>query len=271
MLSRFAFLSLFTIFLFCSNAYFVKYDTYLKNTIPKSLFFSDDKFEFKFLPVPNGIEFTIKNISGLTAFLIWNRSYFIDPSGNPTKAMNWDLLSTNEKSFVKENFESILPPNSTFTRFTTSVLNVNQFSNWSFYQQYAPLINTNYTFESYLKWYEGGKYWITSYLIPSDEKDIYDSILTDYVIRNNKLGLGLCIKVNDSLIDYRFDFKFSKIEVWDTVSRTYYFDSASIKIEPRIIKSAEESSGWKWQNMPTDSIICDSIQKYRALHPINNR
>src|SRR5271169_2818751 len=107
-----------SIVLFGCVSYRTLYDTYLLNSDPpKSLQFKDNNFEFVFQPVENGIWFQVKNLNEKPAFLEWDRSYFIEPSGNSYKALNTDLVNENSETKIKEKYESILPPNAIFQRF----------------------------------------------------------------------------------------------------------------------------------------------------------
>lgn len=91
----------------CSVNYELSYDTYLENSEPKGLRFQDDSFIFNFIPVSNGIFFSINNLTDTTAFLIWDKSYFIEPDGNSYKAINLDLLKVEDEIVHKELNEEL--------------------------------------------------------------------------------------------------------------------------------------------------------------------
>lgn len=107
----------------CSTYYFT-YDTYLEKSNPRSLQYKDSLFKFSFIPVPNGIYFKIDNLSSKPAYILWDNCYFILPNGNSSKALNIDLLSMATEVLIKEKNESIIPPNSSYARFTTSNINL---------------------------------------------------------------------------------------------------------------------------------------------------
>jgi hypothetical protein len=72
--------------------YVVEYHTHLLTSEPKSLVYKDSLFDFEFHPVPNGLYFNITNLSDVKATVVWNSCYFIDPTGNPSRALNVDHL-----------------------------------------------------------------------------------------------------------------------------------------------------------------------------------
>jgi hypothetical protein len=95
-------------------------DTALLNPLP----YQDSLLKFTFFPQPNGIFFEIQNLSDNNIFLLWDESYFIDPNNNSSKALNTDILNTQQKVIEKQNNESIIPKRGTFRRFTTSSKNL---------------------------------------------------------------------------------------------------------------------------------------------------
>ena len=234
-----------------THAYRTEFHTYLLQSDPQSLQFRDDKFTFVFTPVPNGVFFSIENSSQAPAFLVWDRCYFIEPGGNSSKALNVDLLEENAATRDKANYESIIPPNGIFSRFTTSALNIDEFSSLRSYQitKYSSGIATAYSYAEIHKFCSFGRYW------PDFQSTVKDSAFYDhhmvrnvvvmkergfanissYVIDNDRMGVGLCIRLNEQLHDYRFDFRFDKIEVYEIDSK-----------KERLIGVATRTDSWKW-------------------------
>lgn len=226
-----------------SNIYLLKYETYLANSEQKNLKFKDDKFEFEFLPVPNGIYFTIKNLTDKSAFLIWDQSYFIEPNGNTSKALNVDLLEENEKTVLKSKYESILPSKARFTRFTTSTRNLEKFraANINMIQfsifptQLTTVLISNKVFYNY------GRYWKN---FENDKNVPFDYQLEkikSYVLMNNNLGLGLVIRMDEENYEYRFDFEFKRVDIYKLSN------NENGKLEK--IMTMDESNGWNWEEI----------------------
>jgi hypothetical protein len=246
----------------CSSSYFIKYDTYLPNSDPsKTLQFKDDKFDFTFLPRENGIWFTIKNITNKPAILEWDRCYFVDPSGNSSKALNVDLLEGNKETEEKAKYESMIPSNGNFSRFTTSARNVDIFKKISvtemkgflFSMEYS---NVNVNIEKFTNF---GRYWpeykpVISNNNSSPTSEGTSTELTrirNFVLNNNNLGLGFGIKLNDTILDYKFDFKFKSVEIFKGSKESPDFQSY-IKGNFKDWESgskirATEIEGWDWK------------------------
>jgi hypothetical protein len=240
-------------------SYITRYDTYLLNSDPpKTLHFSDDKFEFNFIPVPNGVYFKINNLNSKPAFLEWDRCYFIEPNGNSSKSLNTDLIEENTETMEKAKYESILPPQGSFSRFTTSAKNITVFKNVSinvkeidhyfFNFQLIVRLKDISSIVSEKKFFEIGRYW-PEYEGPGNKTMIYlqppkDSNLikiTEYIKYNDNMGLGLGIKLNDTILDYRFDFHINKVTIFKIIPMVDGKDSAVI------IKTASELDDWKWK------------------------
>ena len=233
-----------------SSVYLTRYDTYLLNSTSPSLplQLKDDKFEFDFTPLKSGVCFSIKNLTNKLAFLEWDRCYFIDPAGSSSKAVNTDLLQENTETAQKTLNESPIPSNGALVRFTSSALNLSQSTylnvnssnrsnnsdryssyNGDTYGSHASNEVTDMRF-AMQKAYLYSNYW-PSYQDLGETSKSLDEI-SDYILNNNSMGLGLSIKVNDSIMDYKFDFRFKKVSVYKDMN---------------LIKSASESTGWKWE------------------------
>lgn len=250
-MSKYSIVSILSILLFisCSTTYKVSYDTYLKDSPNKELKYSDDKFEFVFIPVANGIWFTIKNNSDRTAYLVWDKSYFIEPSGNTYKALDIDVINTINEVARKENNESPIPAKSSYSRFTTPNTNLQKF------QEYNTVIVTNYftnyTYSTTFKsdFFDAGAYWVTTlkkedagsgvnYYGEGGKIEDGDTFLDKNCIairndiqQNNKLGLGFYIKRDDQEYEYRFDFKVKQVNIYEV--------SDNRNILKRVMKESE--------------------------------
>jgi hypothetical protein len=218
------------IFFSCSSTYEVTYDTYLSNTPYKTLKFIDDKFDFSFIPVSNGIWFTIKNGTDQTAYLVWDKSYFIEPSGNSYKAIDYDAIKVVEEFEQKGNNETPIPAKSTFSRFTTANTNVKKFEDFETIS--ISNLFSDYTYSTSIRneFFKAGAYWPTVFerggsgTMRKENTDFDDdetfldkkcSELYDYILKNNNLGLGLFIKQNNEFYEYRFDFRIKEAKIYE--------------------------------------------------------
>lgn len=232
----------------CAARYRMNYHTYLLGSEPKSLQFKDDKFAFEFAPLPNGIWFEIANLSEVPGFLVWDRCYFIEPGGNSSKALNVDLLEENVATRDKAIYESILPPNAIFARFTTSALNIEEFSSLRSSQITNYFLRATTSFSEVNKFYNFGRYWpefLPVYWDSVSRRETTSSLrqstftdISSYVANNDRMGLGLCIRLNDNFNDYRFDFRFDRIEVYKIKGK-----------KAKLIGSASKSDSWKWMHI----------------------
>jgi len=180
--------------------------------------------KFTFLPEPNGIWFEIQNLSNENIFLLWDGSYFVDPTGNSSKALNMDILTTENKIVSKENYESMIPKKGTFRRFTASSKDI------SYYQKIDRStynISPNFTIQNnyYEEKYIPNAYWITSsskieYDGSKEDFKAQNTIemnrIEDFVKKNNNLGLGFTFRKGEKKIDYDFKIKIDKVIVYCT-------------------------------------------------------
>lgn len=219
---RFIFFSMVSLLLSgCSTTYLISYDTYLINSQDKSLSHNDDKFSFSFIPVSNGIYFAIKNNTNQSAYLVWDKSYFIAPSGNSFKALDYDAILVTDEVARKENNESPIPANSSFSRFTTSNTNVSKFQEYN-----STTVNNYFTHYSYTttinnEFFDIGAYWRTTLVFQTKNERSCEYLLgvrceeiKNDILLNNKLGLGLFIKQKDEVYEYRFDFKVKQVSIY---------------------------------------------------------
>lgn len=242
------------ILLSCTSNYLVTYDTYLSNSKTKSLTFKDDKFLFRFFPVANGIYFNVRNLTQTPATLIWDRCYFIAPDNNSSKLINTDVIYEEEETKRKAKYESILPPGADFARFTSSALNVEKFTNIKnqsvghYLQIFDTNILTTYENIEYQEFLSYGRYWPDIGRIKKSKFNDELKRVYKYVDENNNMGLGLAIKLNEDLLDYKFDFKFNKVSVYKVASVNPYsrdYNETDKKIE--LEAWMDDESGWKWK------------------------
>ena len=237
----------------CYTTYFLGYDTYLdrhSTADAPSLDFKDDKFAFSFLPVHNGVYFTIKNLTEDNAYILWDKCYFVEPEGNSFKALNTDILQSSSEVRQKENYESIVPARSTFARFTTSALNVEKFSSYNAQSISRLFVNTrsaslySSSFVQYKEFLSYGSYWPVYVpdnqipdqfrLLPEKEKSLYLTTKgVEYVKANDNLGLGLALRIGSETKEYKFNFKFHKVMLFEDEKK------------PTLVRSATKSSMWQ--------------------------
>ena len=195
----------------CKVSYLVAYDTYLEGSKNESLQFSDSIINVVFDPRPNGVIFDIENITKNNLFLIWDKSYFIEPDGNSSKLLNRDILETNSAIRDKENYESIIPQNGHFKRFTASATKISEFEIYNSNTFFNEVFKTIQTNMGYSKYYLTGSYWYTGTERPNgtpSEISAVDKqiirIVQNFIPKNNKLGLGFTIRNKDQESEYHF-------------------------------------------------------------------
>lgn len=234
----------------CTPRYITEYHTHLLNSEPKSLEFKDSLFVFEFYPVPNGLFYNITNLTNDPVTLEWDRCYFIEPTGNPSRAINIDGVRENSRTNELPTNISIIPPKASFGRFTTSALNVQQFTSLKTKQTsyYYKFINTSvsYSYATLYTIFNYGRYW-PNYTGPVFEpadslhkNDLSLPIISSYVRKNNNMGIGFCMRLKDTIVNYKFDFKIDKISIYkarDTANLELLFDT-------------HDSSDWKWVKAP---------------------
>ena len=72
------------------------------------------------------------------------------------------------------------------------------------------------------------------------KNDISLPRISSYVLKNNNMGVGFHIRLKDTTVDYKFDFKIDKIAIYkshDTATHVLLF-------------TTNDSSDWKWQKSP---------------------
>lgn len=206
----------------CSVNYILIYKTELKNPKSNNLHYEDEKFSFDFIPFYNGIYFSIKNEIDSTASLIWDKSYFITPEGNSFKALNIDLLNEQTETLLKGTNESIIPSKSIFARFTTPTTNIGKITYAQMLEITSYLAGSqfSYTNVNTKNYVTAGCYWTVS--VEKNEScrtcDILSESLnrvSEFIKKNNSLGLGIVISQGIRQYEYRFDFKVVEIDAYN--------------------------------------------------------
>lgn len=259
----------------CSTEYFLKYDTTVQtkqNLNSSELTTEDEFFKFRFSPLYNGIYFEIQNKTEKSAYLNWDKSYFVEPDGNTAKLLNTDVIDTDDKIIAKENFESIIPQNANFNRFSTAVTKLEVIRQSSF-RSY-----TEFRLGKYESYYSGkikeffyySTYWPFSLSIAKDEvssmneklktRDLtehdlirakLDSLLM-FVKENNNLGLGFSISYEGKQLEYRFNFPIYRIQVMEKDGTGY-----------KVIFESKETDNWEWKENPKQEKIEKKISMVR--------
>jgi hypothetical protein len=196
------------------------YHTYLDGSPNESLNFKDSIISISFDPRSNGIYFDVENLTKNNLYLIWDKSYFIEPSGNSSKTLNTDILETNSTIRDKENNESVIPQGGHFKRFTCSAKNVSLFSVYNSLTFYNEVSKTTNTYADYSKFYQTGSYWYLGSKrdyeskgdIPNIDKQEISKI-TNFIKNNDNLGFGITIRNKQDIIEYNFKFPINKVQV----------------------------------------------------------
>ena len=246
-----------TILISCST-FTIVYETYIEGNDNKTLTFEDDKFKFVFLPVHNGLFFTINNLTDKTAYLIWNKMYFIEPDGNSYNAANIDLLIVEKEFSEKDENISIIPPNGKFSRFTTSTTNIDKFTiNYSkflemtaIYSEGENIMSSAVISNEIKKFISIGPFWTINKqvqlptLVMSEENEHKlleeGNKLIEEMKNKNNMGIGFYISIEDNEYEYNFNFNFKKVLIYKTV----FEDEDTNKI---LVYYSKEDSDWQWE------------------------
>ncbi|MBW1613976.1 MAG: hypothetical protein JRJ57_08405 [Deltaproteobacteria bacterium] len=206
----------------------------------KDLKYNDSILSFQFWPQPNGIYFQVENLTANNIFLIWDKTYFIGPNGNSFKALNTDILETQDKLVDKENYESIIPSNSKFLRFTTPNPNISIMEYQYTRILYSEIFNSININDSYHKFFQGNPYWmLTSSFKGTKDMAEPDAMarqkVIDFMRNSDNLGIGFTFRMGDEYIEYHFKLKVSQVDI-------YRKSNAGNEIINFYIKSVERSS-----------------------------
>lgn len=217
----------------CKISYLVTYQTYLDGNPDELLEYNDSLIKVKFDPKPNGILFDIENLTKNNLYLVWDKSYFIEPDGSSSKALNQDILETIKDIRDKESFISVIPQRAHFKRYTCSSKNLNEFSSYNSADFYSEALQSINTLAVYSKFYYKGAYWYLgekiSYSSKSEIPNITNQVALEVqkrIISNNDLGMGLLLSNRDKEIEYHFKFPIKVAEVYKKTSQ----DPSYIKV-----------------------------------------
>jgi len=213
------------IFSGCKVSYLVTYQTYLEGNPDESNEFIDSIMKINFEPRPHGIFFDIENLTTNNLYLIWDKSYFIEPSGESSKALNQDVLETASSIRDKENYESVIPQRAHFKRLTCSSKNISFLNTYESFSHYSELFKSINTYTITDKRWSSSVYWYIgediSYSskgeIPIINNRVVNKALKEVNEKNN-LAIGFTIKDKDKEIEYHFKFPIKKIEIYNRTS-----------------------------------------------------
>ena len=210
----------------CKVSYLVTYQTYLEDSPGESSEYRDSIINVKFDTKTNGILFDIENLTTNNLYLVWDKSYFIEPNGESSKALNSDVLETTAEIRNKENYESVIPQKAHFKRYTCSSKNISLFSIYTSLTFYSEALKSFNTIADYSKFYKTGTYWYLGENMSYSGKSeipILNSIVADKVhkeiIEKNNLAVGFTIKNKEKEIEYHFKFPLKKVEVFNKTSQ----------------------------------------------------
>ncbi len=212
----------------CKVSYINTYQTYLKNNPEESLHYQDSIISVTFDVKPFGILFDIENLSEKNLYLIWDKSYFINPDGSTSKALNTDILETNSKIVEKENYESIIPQGQHFKRFSCSSKNLQYLSNYNSVSFYSSLTNSTISNATYDEFYKAGTYWYKG--SKRDYASLKDVEILDkleikavqhFIQNNNNLGIGFTINNKGKELEYHFKFPIKEVRISKMTSNQY--------------------------------------------------
>jgi len=196
----------------CARDYALFYRTHIDGVDDNRSKVSTEKFEFEFYPAYNGIYFTIINLTDKSATLIWDKCYIIEPDGNSYKAVNMDVFSEQKETLIKSNYESIIPPHSKLSRFTTASTNISMFT--------LDIVNAYRTFSpnsiqsdmvSYSKAVPGD-YWKP--FITAKPKNLLNNPYT-FMLDRNYLGIGFHIIHDGQNLEYTYRLKVHAVEAYE--------------------------------------------------------
>jgi len=247
----------------CSTTFTAWYDTRLDPPQSDPLKLEDDKFAFQFQPLNNGIYFKVFNKTDKPAYLVWEKSFFIQPDGNSYKAANTDLLDTASKLTQNQKDESTIPSHAYIARFTTPANNIQEFK----YEQittvtsqlyttpFAPTLITsgNTTLSDFFK---AGSFFPLSSVTLSGENLTSATLnrmgtdLIEHIKANDNLGLGFYIMYDDKPTEYQFTFKFIKVSI--------YASELNQGKQVYLAYVAEAKDGWVWHEIKRPSALNDS-------------
>jgi len=204
----------------CKVYYHNTYQTYLEGSPDESLSFKDSLIMVIFDPKPNGIVFDVQNLTKNNLYLIWDKSYFVKPDGSSSKSLNTDVLETSKTIVEKENYESIVPQQGHFIRFTCSSKDINFFSVYNSSTIYNEALRTINSITDYSRFFYSGAYWDLSSISKADSKKSVPNLdraqiteVQKFILKNNELGMGFTLKNKGKEYEYHFKFPIKKVTI----------------------------------------------------------
>jgi hypothetical protein len=250
----------------CATSLFVVYETEMT---PSTFWegtesvFEDSRFVFSFIPSYNGIFFSIKNKTDHAAYIIWDRTYFIQPNGNSYKAVNTDILITSRQIAEKEQYETVIPPRASVARFTTSTTNLGELT-YEQAQMISNQLRTAKTPDSMASiissdsvLFGAGQFWPSHWKVQNlgfttevlEEKG--DQLLS-YLRDNDNLGVGFYIMHQDEPLEYRFDFRFAGVGVYgeeQIIESVEDSDAQKVTTQVHLLYMAFKENDWEWREI----------------------
>ncbi|HSA32633.1 MAG TPA: hypothetical protein P5077_02795 [bacterium] len=238
----------------CGTTYFVKYET---KTIPRLQ--EDPAFRVEARATYNGIVFRVTNNTDSSGQLEWNSAYFVDPSGNSTKALNVDMLSEHWSVLQNENYASIIPPHKQLLRFTTSSHNIREYEKTDVVAIQFSLFDRIYdmTYVSQERFLKIHPYWNPSFDATKKELEKRKTEIVSGLSKENNMGFGFVIKQGEKNIELSYDVKVVKVCLWGwkrepkslADSNSPYNSRQTTIYETKFkeISCAEEKDNWQWK------------------------
>jgi len=269
----------------CKSTYHIAYE-FGMSVPPNSagLTFADESFAFEFKPSPSGVAFEVRNLTKSDANLVWDRCYFVDPSGNTYKALNTDALEEASEMVMKSGYFAIIPAGAAIRRFTTASVNIQRYetvslavatseyslssalaggdanSAWSSVATLSAIDGsaTTTTTSSFLV----NRYWPRQFESASSEvpKRLVD---VAHAVRNGSgMGLGLEIQHADAVASYRFQFEIERVLVTRVVQVPDPTGRTAVKNERRVEFTLAPGPNAEWiAPNPVAGSTAGAIQK----------
>ncbi|MBP7462253.1 MAG: hypothetical protein KBA26_13275 [Candidatus Delongbacteria bacterium] len=225
----------------CARDYAIFYQSHIDGVANNLNKVSNDKFEFALYPTYNGIYFTIINLTDKSATLVWDKCYIVEPDGNSFKAANMDVFSEQRETLLKSSYESIIPPHSKLSRFTTASTNISMFS--------MDMVNVYKTFTSNRIQYEmisydktiPGYYW-KPYITAKPNEILNTPFL--FMMDNNNLGIGFHLIYDGQSLEYFFRIKVHSVEAYETNTNLEFGSPQVLKLKFTAIPDT-----WIWKSV----------------------
>ncbi len=191
----------------------------IKSKTTKSNITPQDSFEFNFALTGQGVWFKITNNTDDNAFIIWDESYLVEPTGNSQKLFNPDILEENildQNVAQKTSNTTIIPAHKSTSRFTSSISSLGK-ELYTFNYQWASSNNYFATTTTHKK-STTSNYWPSRLVIEdgSYQKDMTSSLQnsTSYILKYPTLSIGFAIKHKNTQKNFTFDFLVDTVKIF---------------------------------------------------------